>query len=223
MELTWILLQKGWTIRLMVDSVEHVQLLDSFWAEKAQDDEDAAPLPVCVDVDMSFRLFGGKIHLGAHRSSIRSLSDFQKVVRAIEESQYLEFAGIMGYEAQIAGVGDSNPFTQFQNPFVRLLQTVSMWDVKRFRRQITEWLESEGYPSPGIDWIFNGGGTGSLSRSVQDETLSEVAAGSGFLQGSLFDYYRQNVQSPAFLFALQATRHPPHGSVTCQSGGFIAR
>ena len=51
---------------------------------------------------------------------------------------------------------------------------------------------------------------------------AQVAAGSGFLQPTLFDFFAENQQEPAFCYALQATRCSQPGVFTCQSGGFIA-
>ena len=69
--------------------------------------------------------------------------------------------------------------------------------------------------------FFNGGGTGNLEQVSQDDAVSEVTAGSGFLQGQLFDYYRANFCQPACCFALQCTRLNSQ-YLCCQSGGFIA-
>jgi D-serine deaminase-like pyridoxal phosphate-dependent protein len=70
--------------------------------------------------------------------------------------------------------------------------------------------------------LFNGGGTGSAGWSAADPSLTEVAAGSGFLDSHLFDGFRGLTLKPAAFFALQVTRRPGPGLVTCQGGGFIA-
>ena len=70
--------------------------------------------------------------------------------------------------------------------------------------------------------LFNGGGTGSVAWSAEDPALTEVAAGSGFLDSHLFDGFRGLALEPAAFFALQVTRRPAPGLVTCQGGGFVA-
>ena len=70
--------------------------------------------------------------------------------------------------------------------------------------------------------FFNGGGTGSIRTTSREPWVTEVTAGSGFLQSHLFDYYASNENEPAMCFALQVTRLPQPDRVTCQSGGFIA-
>jgi D-serine deaminase-like pyridoxal phosphate-dependent protein len=83
---------------------------------------------------------------------------------------------------------------------------------------ISDFLKSEGvHPE-----IFNGGGTGSLKTTLNEPWLTEVTAGSGFLQSHLFDYYETNQNVPAFCFGLQVSRIPQSGIVTCKSGGFVA-
>ena len=69
--------------------------------------------------------------------------------------------------------------------------------------------------------FFNGGGTGSLQDACADPSLTEVSAGSGFLQGHLFDNYSSNQCLPAAVYALQITRLVPN-ILVCQGGGFIA-
>jgi D-serine deaminase-like pyridoxal phosphate-dependent protein len=70
--------------------------------------------------------------------------------------------------------------------------------------------------------FFNGGGTGSIRTTTREAWVTEVTAGSGFLQSHLFDYYGENINLPAFCYALAVTRKPEPGVVTCQSGGFMA-
>jgi D-serine deaminase-like pyridoxal phosphate-dependent protein len=74
--------------------------------------------------------------------------------------------------------------------------------------------------------LFNGGGTGSIDAAAQDPSLSEVTAGSGFLASHLFAGARERYDGlslrPALSFALQASRRPAPGMVTCLGGGVVA-
>ena len=65
---------------------------------------------------------------------------------------------------------------------------------------------------------FNGGGSGSLEESACESDVTEVAAGSGFLQSHLFDYFTVNQNQCAFCYGLRVTRIPCEGMVTCQGG-----
>lgn len=58
----------------------------------------------------------------------------------------------------------------------------------------------------------------SLEDSAAEPLLTEVAAGSGFLQPHLFDYFVANQNECAFCFGLRVTRVPCEGMVTCQGG-----
>jgi D-serine deaminase-like pyridoxal phosphate-dependent protein len=128
------------------------------------------------------------------------------------------FAGIMGYEAQIAGMSDKSPFSPLLNPIKKFIKRKSVKDVFEKRKAIYNFLKGENIQPD----IFNGGGTGSLATSGAEPWLTEVTAGSGFLQSHLFDYYAANKNVPAFCFGLQVSRIPKQGIATCKSGGFIA-
>ncbi len=171
---------------------------------------------VCIDQDMSWR--PGKLHIGAQRSPVRSIEDFEALLDATLARGELRLAGVMGYEAQIAGVGDQNPFAPLLNPAKKLIKSQSVKDVAAKRRAVSELLVRRGVA---IDF-FNGGGTGSIRTTSGEDWVTEVTAGSGFLQSHLFDYYADNQNQPAICFALQVTRIPQADRVTCQSGGFIA-
>ena len=70
--------------------------------------------------------------------------------------------------------------------------------------------------------LFNGGGTGSLAWSSDEDALTEVTVGSGFLDSHLFDYYRGLELEAAAMFALQVVRRPGRSMVTCHGGGYVA-
>lgn len=209
------LTRRGVRLTLMVDSVTHIERLAGFWRERSQ--EDARPLRVCVDVDMSWRP-ASRVHVGVQRSPVRTLRDFETVVEAILRRPELELCGVMAYEAQIAGVGERDPFAPLLNPIKRFIKKKSVPDVAARRRAIADFLRKRGVPLA----FFNGGGTGSMRTTAREPWLTEVTAGSGFLQSHLFDYYADNRNRPACCFALQVTRTPQPDRVTCQSGGFIA-
>ena len=213
LELFYSITQDGLNISLMADSVGQVEAIHKKWQQIEKPEVKAR---VCIDVDMSWKPAG--LHLGVYRSSIRSLNDFQKVLRKIQESENLKFAGVMGYEAQVAGMGDRSPFSPLLNPVKKMIKSKSVKDVFAKREAIHQFLQSQN-AEPGI---FNGGGTGSLKSTLKEPWLTEVTAGSGFLQSHLFDYYEASQNVPAFCFGLQVSRISQRGIVTCKSGGFVA-
>ncbi len=213
LELFYSLTQDGLNISLMADSVGQLEEIEKKWQ---QNEIAHTKARICIDVDMSWKPAG--LHLGVYRSSIRSLSDFQKVFKKLQESENLKFAGVMGYEAQVAGLGDKSPFSPLLNPVKKVIKSKSVKEVFAKRKAIHDFLKAENVKPE----IFNGGGTGSLKSTLEESWLTEVTAGSGFLQSHLFDYYQTNKNNPAFCFGLQVSRISQQGIVTCKSGGFVA-
>lgn len=209
------------TVAVMLDCEEHVAALDTLWHEVLHAGGDVAgpdKLRVCIDLDMSLRMLCGCMHVGAHRSPCHGLNEFVPLFHAIKASHHLELVGVMGYEAQVAGVMDCNPFLHVINVIVRGLKAVSCPDVRRKRWQVQHFLQQERHA---LDF-FNGGGTGSMAFSCGDPALTEVTMGSGLLQSTIFDWFQAAMAKPAFCFALQCTRRPAADMVVAQSGGFIA-
>ena len=196
----------------VVDDVAHLPPLVAA-ARAAQ-----VKIPVVIDIDVSWRPLSGAMHLGVRRSPLRDPDAVVALAQAIVAERTLELAGIMGYEAQLAGVTDAGPFAAWQNPLKRALKAGSRGDVVKLRHEAIRALLREGLIPP----IVNGGGTGSLDFSVNDDSLTEVTVGSGFLAGHLFSYYAGLELVPALAFALQVTRRPSPSVVTCHGGGFVA-
>ncbi|HMJ96658.1 MAG TPA: alanine racemase, partial [Thermoleophilaceae bacterium] len=86
---------------LMVDSVAHLDLIESAVGRTAR------PVRVCIDLDVSWWPLGGRLKIGVKRSPIRTPHDARELAREIVRRPGLELAGLMGYEAHIAGLGDS--------------------------------------------------------------------------------------------------------------------
>lgn len=205
--------REGSTARLMVDEPAHLEAIDAVYRNL---DTDADPLPVCIELDVSYRPFK-LTHLGVRRSPIRNLNDYKSFYERVRNHENVSYAGTMAYEAQLAGVPDSSPYQGLEKYLVRMMKRFSRPDVRQTRGAVGEFLDSRD-----DEHLFNGGGTGSLDFTVRDKWVTEVTVGSGFLQSHLFDYYQSNENEPAYCFALPVTRRPDEDIVTCQSGGFIA-
>jgi D-serine deaminase-like pyridoxal phosphate-dependent protein len=215
LDVLWEMTQAGAVVTHMIDELAHVEMLSQYWRERAGGSA-ALPLRVCIDLDMSWRPRG--LHLGVQRSPVRTVDDFRRVLDAVLQHPELKMSGVMGYEAQVAGLPDQNPFAPLLNPAKKLIKRKSVAAVAAQRQAVAEVLKGRGVQ---IDF-FNGGGTGSIRTTSLEPWITEVTAGSGFLQSHLFDYYAANENQPAFCFALQVTRSSQADHVTCQSGGFIA-
>jgi D-serine deaminase-like pyridoxal phosphate-dependent protein len=193
---------RGARITLMVDCPEHVALVKGLG------------IPVCLDVDMSARLPG--LHFGVRRSPLTTPDQALAVLAAAREAG-VQLEGVMGYEAQIAGVPDEAPGDP-TNPVVRFLKARSRKELSERRQAIVKALRDAGAPLR----FVNGGGTGSIESTAADPSVTEVTAGSAFYAPTLFDHYRAFKGRPAAGFALAVTRLPGPGLYTCFGGGYVA-
>ncbi|MCP9623297.1 amino acid deaminase/aldolase [Nocardia otitidiscaviarum] len=189
-------------ITLMVDDVDQLDFIRA-----AVGTEHVHPR-VCLDVDASLRI--GPLHLGVRRSPVRTPEQAAALAAAAVRRGF-EVVGVMTYEAQIAGLPDTNPA-------VRLVKKMSAAEILRRRRTVLEAVRAE----VGELEIVNSGGTGSIEVSIADPDVTEVTAGSGLYLPTLFDGYRNLARRPAMHFALPVLRRPAPGIATVFSGGFIA-
>jgi D-serine deaminase-like pyridoxal phosphate-dependent protein len=204
--------RNGARVSIAVDSTEHIEALDAA-ARNA-----GSVIPIIVDVDVSMRPLSGRIHVGVRRSSLHEARDVADFIESSSQFRHVAFAGLLGYEAHIAGVGDHAPLGPLGGSAKRAIKRMAGEAVMTLRRSILHELERRSISVP----LFNGGGTGSVPFSVADPSLTEVTAGSGFLNSHLFDHYDDLSLLPAAFFALQVTRKPSKEFITCHGGGFVA-
>jgi len=197
-------------ICLMVDSADQVTAIAAL-AERSR-----VVLPLCMDVDMSTRFPG--LHFGVLRSPVDNVEASLLLYRVIQDSPSVRLDGVMGYEAQIAGVGDQVPGQGLKNRAIRLLKKLSLPQVQARRAAVIEALTAAG---ANLRFV-NGGGTGSIATTVTEDHVTEVTVGSGYYSAHLFDYYRDFRYLPAAGFALEVSRIPKPGLITCLGGGYIA-
>jgi D-serine deaminase-like pyridoxal phosphate-dependent protein len=203
----------GTDLQAMVDSREHIEGLAKA-AKKLN-----TVVSVMIDIDMSLRpRYLRSMHIGVRRSPLRDHNDAMELARIASNESSLRFAGIMGYEAQVAGLADENPFSKKMNAVRKIIRKASVKDVRTRRIEIVKNLADKGFSCD----IVNGGGSGSIRSSIKDTSLTEVTIGSGLLAGHLFSYFSDVEFRPAFLFALSTTRIPSKGFATCFGGGYIA-
>ncbi len=199
-------------VTLLVDSVAHLDLVDATVPPARR-----PTIRVAIDVDASYRLAGGRIHLGVRRSPIHNRQEAVDLARAIGGRPGFRLVGVMSYEAQIAGVADAVPGRRLTNLGVGVMQRRSMAELRRRRGRILAALGEVA------DLQFvNGGGTGSLEQTGTDTSITDIAAGSGLFGGHLFDSYSRFRPAPALGFGLDVVRRPAAGIVTCAGGGWIA-
>jgi D-serine deaminase-like pyridoxal phosphate-dependent protein len=197
------------TITVMVDSVEHLDLLTKI--------ADAHPIRVCIDIDAAYRALGGKVRVGARRSPVVTPWQAAELAKEVLKRPALKLVGLMAYESQIAGVGDNPPGKPAMARAIRILQGRSRLELARRRNAIVKAVQAVAE----LEFV-NGGGTGSVETTAREKAVTEVAAGSGLYQPHLFDYYTNFTGRPAALFALPIVRRPGPGVVTALGGGYLA-
>ena len=123
----------------------------------------------------------------------------------------------MGYEGQIASIGDAPAGHPVKGLLVRLIQDRSVKELTKRRGEAVRMIQA----MTSLEFV-NGGGTGSLDTTSQDASVTELAAGSGLMGPALFDGYRRFAPSPALLYALPVVRRPGTNIATLFSGGYLA-
>lgn len=209
------LTKNGRDVSLAIDSEEAARAMDR--AGSARD----VKLRAVLCLDMALEKVGGRVHLGVRRSPLRTPEQTLALARRIRDMRGVTVHGILGYEAQVAGMGDDSPFEPRTNRIKRWIRHASERDVRARRVAIVDALKRDGFDLA----LVNGGGTGSLDSTTPASGVTEVAVGSGFFKPHLFDYYRTPYMrelEPSAFFALEIVRRASPTIVTCGGGGYVA-
>ncbi|HEX2234589.1 MAG TPA: amino acid deaminase/aldolase [Thermoleophilaceae bacterium] len=196
---------------VMVDSAEHLDFIESAAGPGAR------PIRVCIELDTSLWLAGGRFKFGAKRSPVRSPEQARSLAAEIVRRPGLELAALMGYEAHIAGLGDRPLGKRLQPLAIRWMKRRSAAEIAERRAAVVAAVR-EVAPVR----IVNGGGTGSIHSTVREECVTEVTAGSGLYAPTLFDRYDDFDLTPAAMFAMPVVRRPSGGVATLLGGGYLA-
>nr|AUN37018.1 L-gulono-1,4-lactone oxidase [uncultured bacterium] len=203
-------LKSGKSITLMVDCDEHVEFLNGVG------ERHDCVVPLCIDLDMSSDFPG--IHFGVRRSPVQTPERAVALFKIARDLKHVRLEGLMGYEAQIAGVPDRVPGQALKSAIVRFLKTRSQREVIARRTAVIQALRGAGCELR----LVNGGGTGSVESTIGENLVTEVTVGSGFYSPTLFDNYSHFRHAAAAGFALEITRRPLENVFTCHGGGYIA-
>lgn len=177
----------------------------------------AAPVRVCIELDVGFSLLRGRVTVGPKRSPIRTPEAAVALAREIDGRAGVELAGLMAYEGHIAGVGDRPLGKPLHSRAIRWMQRTSAQEISERRAAVVEAVSAV---SP-LGFV-NGGGTGSLHTTSAEPAVSELTAGSGFYAPTLFDRYSAFRLRPAAMFALPVVRRPGPRVATLLGGGYHA-
>lgn len=200
-------------VTIMVDSVAHLDLVDA--ALGAGHPE----IRVCLELDVSWRPLLGRdvAHIGTRRSPVFTPAQAVDLARTINDRPGFRLVGLMGYEGQIAGLGDHPAGKPVLGAVLRWMQDRSAHELAARRTAAVREINSVA----DLEFV-NGGGTGSIETTGFDDSVTEVAAGSGLIGPTLFDNYRRFAPRPAVLFALPVVRKPRRRTAALFSGGYIA-
>ena len=203
-------------VTIMIDSAAQLDLV-----EQAVGDRTAGsgrhPIRVCIDLDASLELLGGRLHLGPRRSPVHSVEAAVALARDVVRRKGFTLVGLMAYEGQTAGVGDNAPGSRARRLSVRAMQKASVTELARRRAAVVGAVRRV---AP-LEFV-NGGGTGSIEQTVAEDAVTEVAAGSGLYCPTLFDTYRAFKPHPAAFYVLPVVRRPSAEFATVLGGGWVA-
>jgi D-serine deaminase-like pyridoxal phosphate-dependent protein len=198
-------------ITLMIDSVGQLDFIDDVTGSSRPD------IRVCIDLDASLELAGGRLHLGPHRSPVHTPQQAASLARAIVDRAGFELVGVMSYEGQIAGLGDNQPGSPLKRAALRAMQRFSARELTDRRASAIAAVEAI---AP-LEFV-NGGGTGSIEQTASEHVITEIGAGSGLYGPGLFDFYRRFRPRPAAYFVMSVVRHPTTKIATVLGGGWVA-
>ncbi len=200
-------------ITIMTDSETHLDVVDRALGDGHPE------IRVCLDLDVSWRPLGRRpaVHIGTRRSPLHTPEQAADFAKALTRRAGFRLVGVMGYEGQIAGLGDAPPGRPLRAQLIRLIQGRSVPELNRRRAETIRLIQA----LTTLEFV-NGGGTGSLESTARDASVTELTAGSGLVGPTLFDAYRRFSPEPALLFALPVVRRPGPGIATLFSGGYVA-
>ena len=199
-------------VTVMVDDPAQLAFIDGARAGGSE------VIRVCLELDTSLKLLGGKVRVGARRSPLHSPAQVADMARAVARRPGFEVVGIMAYEGHIAGVGDSVAGRPLRSRAVRLMQATARRELAERRAAVVRAVRAV---VPDLEFV-NGGGTGSVQHTATEDAVTEIGAGSGLYVPRLFDNYTSFSGRPAALFAQPVVRRPGVGVVTVLGGGYPA-
>jgi D-serine deaminase-like pyridoxal phosphate-dependent protein len=200
-------------ITVTIDSADHLNFIDATLGEEHPE------IRVCLELDVSWRPLGHgpAVHIGTWRSPLHTPAQAALFAETIIARPGFALTGVMGYEGQIAGLGDAPPGHPLRAALLRAIQARSAAELRERRAETVRRIAA----LTTLEFV-NGGGTGSLESTSADKSVTELAAGSGLVGPTLFDAYRKFRPRPALLYALPVVRRPAPGIVTLFSGGYVA-
>ncbi|WP_326713910.1 amino acid deaminase/aldolase [Streptomyces sp. NBC_01474] len=199
-------------VTVMVDDPAQLRLMDD------ARDGGREEIRVCLELDTSWQVLGGRVRVGARRSPLRSPAQVADMARSVARRPGFRLVGLMAYEGHVAGVGDAVAGQPVRSRAIRLMQAAARKELAVRRAEVVRAVRTV---APDLEFV-NGGGTGSVQHTAAERAVTEIAAGSGLYVPRLFDNYTSFTGRPAALFAQPVVRRPGVGVVTVLGGGYPA-
>ncbi|MCX4646599.1 amino acid deaminase/aldolase [Streptomyces sp. NBC_01446] len=199
-------------VTVMVDDPAQLRLMDD------ARDGGREEIRVCLELDTSWQVLGGRVRVGARRSPLRSPAQVADMARSVARRPGFRLVGLMAYEGHVAGVGDAVAGRPVRSRAIRLMQAAARKELAVRRAEVVRAVRTV---APDLEFV-NGGGTGSVQHTAAERAVTEIAAGSGLYVPRLFDNYTSFTGRPAALFAQPVVRRPGVGVVTVLGGGYPA-
>ncbi|MFJ8309376.1 MULTISPECIES: amino acid deaminase/aldolase [unclassified Streptomyces] len=199
-------------VTVMIDDPAQLDLVDRA-RERA-----GLEVRVCLELDTSLHLLGGRVRVGARRSPLRTPAQLAALARSVARRPGFRLVGLMAYEGHVAGVGDTVAGRPVRSRAIRLMQAAARGELAARRAEVVRAVRAV---VPDLEFV-NGGGTGSVQHTAAEAAVTEIAAGSGLYVPRLFDNYTSFSGRPAALFAQPVVRRPGVGVVTVLGGGYPA-
>ena len=199
------------TVTLMVDSLAHLDFIDAVLPAGSR-----ATIRVCLELDAAWDtpVLG---HLGVWRSPVHTPDEARRLAAAIVARPGFSLVGVMSYEAQVAGIGDKPTGKPLRGLVTRWIRRRSVGELAE-RRSAAVAAVREVAP---LEFV-NGGGTGSIESTRDDASVTDIAVGSGFFGGHIFDNYASFRPAPAAAVAFSVVRKPGPDTAVLHGGGWIA-
>lgn len=202
-------IREGKEVILMVDSIDQWK-----WLQQIGEQQDII-FSVCLDINMSSAF--PFLYFGTKRSPLMNEAELVDIVKKGVTYKNTKVVGLMGYEAQIAGVGD-RPLEKWKRGIMPSLKKASINEISKWRKKAVEITEQY----TGKLEFVNGGGSGSLIWTAEQKEVTEITVGSAFFFPGLFDQHLSLPLKPAAGFGLRITRRPEANIVVCHGGGYTA-
>lgn len=200
--------RQGVSIIFMVDHEAHLERLNSLASEAN------VTVSVCIDINVSTNF--PLLYFGSKRSPLTNVTKLHHFLQKAKNYTNVTVTGVMGYDAQIAGVTDQYSSIGKQK-LIQLLKGRSRKLVRSWRQHAVA-IVKERYT---LDFV-NGGGSGSIQYSANQREVTEITVGSAFYAPTLFDRYDSLSLIPAAGFALRVVRQFSEDTFVLQGGGYVA-